>query len=629
MPQNRTFSSPSDYNACTNKKVVIVHKKEIRKGAFMSGVFCKEKIVAGEFICAWNGIQILDSDEIIQKLTNSYDLTKYALSFPGKKSKQMVFSCVCLDKNGLPPRITTQNSKQTATNISLAVFLNEPSPQHVATYDAVSDVVTIFRKSRNTANICLKTQFQRNGVLCPVMFASRDITIGEELTWDYGDLYDRRQYTIDEEKHIFNVSDTSYLATENDNNICRLTCDTVHFKKGLEISDFHPDIFILEDELSETDRSNIEFRTSRYYAGLDYSDNSEDASKIESDVSETIGRKRQKKPSRKKQRHLSRRTITIEDVQKEEENQLVKLRKDVDRSSEDVITRLKTYQLTRKNVRVHALLKNIVLPALATQYEGQYDVRKDFFLPRHRGIEFIRDNESMWHDILKMQQGLFANLKSLTDFPLISIDKMIEKFNPNTYTEQFINQNTNKPETILDWDLLRDQFPLTHFEGMRFLNNLIHIGEMIRRYNKNYDMYQIMLTHVKVWPYENEISKQIQLVFDISRDMLHSCAYKMSHTPSLINIMTRSLKLMVKQLESISTEKEDLVTLTDIFPVHAWTVIRDEIQGLDQDLTTEVEIRTADAILTQKFMAILNTLIELTMLVPVYTSSTRLLQYYS
>jgi len=594
------FTSPSDYTACTNEKVHVVYGQELRDGVEMSGAFCRETLQSGEFICAWNGIQTVDSDELAQ-LSNGYDLTKYALSFPGRTPGEMIFSCVRLDKNGQPPRLPTPDSRYNATDVSLAVFLNEPSPDNVANYNFETQQVTILKKSRNAANVCLKTQRQRNGVLCPLMFSRRLIAKGEELTWDYGDLYDRRHYTYDEEMNVLHVSDKGYSATNAKDNNCKNTCDTVHFQSGLSISAFDPDMFLIEHELDSINRERIDFRTKKYFEHL--------AS------SELVASPLEKKRKRKKQTRISRRTITIENVHDQERQIFIPLRDTIDRMATDVVDRLISYKIKKhKNVdivRGQNIIKHIILPALTIKYDLMYYIRVDFVLSKQKGLAFISSNESMWQDILKMQQRFFANIKSITDLPLkLNTSQLIEKFNPNTYTGLFVNEQTQEQETITDWNAteIREKYPLTYSEGTRFLNRLQYIQEVIATYDYAYTLYQHVVDYAKTQPNDDRC-KHIVSIFELLLQMISRCAYARIYTIGSMKTITKWCEWIHHRLSSSTIEEN--MSLDEMFSVREWKTCRQEIENISIDDTQPENMQLSITALKSEYVSILDKLIPI------------------
>lgn len=567
------FESPSSFDACTNSNVKVVYDRELRKDACMSGAFCLHRqFNPGEFICAWNGRQVIDDDEVVQRLTNIYDLTKYALSFPSGCKKQLLYSAPRLDKHGRPARLPEREEDvKDPQDVSLAVFMNEPSPDSAAIYNASEDKVRIVKEKRNSANVCLRTVKQRNGVVCPLMFASRVIRPGEELTWDYGADYDRHFYTIEAEKGVFDVSKDKYSATEAPNNICRITCDTVEFKKGLAIeTEFSPDLFLLNAEsLTQKDRDQIVFRSDHYLPGRHASDDSTiDNASVDSGTSSEPSITR---PTKRRRRHrLQRRTISVESMQKEEMNDFLQQRSELDRFAQEILQRLNdALKIGRirnpTKLRIIAILKDIIQPAVYLPYEQttplgytvvQHFNRTEFVLSKVDGESFIKaDNDVLWKDVIKMQRMLFLAIDSIIDSSKGSKDVTDDihlKFAPYNFTSIYIRPDYTR-ETIDDWDnpKFRENHPTAHRVGMQFLHKLAHIQDFIQHYNTWHRMLETFNAKEKQeYCRTNGLDWQkLRLCIELGLNMLHNNAYARVNTPGFFEMCYAVIHILVTSVK--------------------------------------------------------------------------------
>lgn len=530
----------------------------MRPGARMSGAFCLHRqINPGEFICAWNGRQILDADNV-ERLINIYDLTKYALSFPTGRKKELLYSAPRLDKFGRPlPLPERASDVGDPRDVSLAVFLNEPSPEHVAVYDPSTDVVRVVPKARNSANVCLRTEKQRNGIVCPLMFASRIIRPGEELTWDYGATdYDRRFYEIDEDKGIFNVSDDKYSATEASTNMCKITCETVEFKHGLAIEPFTPNLFLLDAELlTPAERQRIEFRSDKYLPDRNALDDSSVDTLSIGDVSNPDTSAARPTKRRRRRQSLQRRTITVESMQQEELANLTRGQRDLDGLANGILHRLNAVKPGRirdpTKLRIIAILKNVIQPALYLPYEERTErghtivhhfPRTDFVLTRASGETFIKeDDDVMWKDILKMQHMVFLQVDSIIDAlkNTKESDKIHLKFTPNKYTSIFLRPDGTR-ETTDDWDnpVFQAEHPTAHRVGKQFLRKLEHIEDTIKHYDKWHRMLEAFDAEHNKRSLEETGRRQSdedlmwqkgRRFIEVALNMLHENAYEQIH----------------------------------------------------------------------------------------------------
>ena len=498
-----SFESPSSFDACTNSNVRVVYGREVRPGVRMSGAFCLHRTMQpGEFICAWNGRQVLD-DDAVESLTNIYDLSKYALSFPSGRGKQLIYSAPRLDRRGYPARLPEYEADvDDPRDVSLAVFLNEPSPDNVAMYNSQTDTVRIEHRARNSANVCLRTEKQRNGIVCPLMFASRVIRPGEELTWDYGATdYDRRFYTIDEENDVFGVSSEKYSATEAASNVCRVTCESVAFRQGIPLEPFAPDMFLLQADLGLEDRRRIVFRSDRYLPGRRAGDDmTAETASVSSEPRATPHHDAPPAKRQKRRRRLQRRTITVESMQEEEMRLFNAERLQLDQFANDILHRLNAVKKGRvrdpSKLLIIELLKRIVQPAIYWPYEEttaqgwsimQFFPRVEFVMSKREGEEFVmRENDVIWKDIRKMQNMVFLNIDSTIDALKRNRDTSDEihlKFAPYTYTSIY-RRPDGSLETVEDWDArgFREDHPTAHRIGMRLLRRLAHLQDSIRHY---------------------------------------------------------------------------------------------------------------------------------------------------
>lgn len=574
------FDSPSSFDACTNANVKVVYDREIRRGARMSGAFCLHtQINPGDFICAWNGWQIQDADDV-ERLTNIYDLTKYALSFPTGRKKELLYSSPRLNEYGRPAPLPERESDVVEPrDVSLAVFLNEPSPDTVALYEASTDTVSVVPKARNSANVCLRTEKQRNGIVCPLMFASRTIRPGEELTWDYGATdYDRRFYEIDEDRGVFQVSDEKYSATEASTNVCRITCDSVEFKNGHPIEPFTPDLFLLNADLLTTeDRRRIEFRSDSYLPDRHTTDESTiDTASVDSSTIPDTGSSadRPTKKRRRRQRRLQRRTITVESMQEDAIASLVRQRRELDLFANDILQRLNAVTPGRirdpTKLRIIAVLKSIIQPAVYLPYEERtargYTIihhfpRTEFVLTKADGEAFIlMDDDVIWKDIIKMQHMVFLAIDSIIDAlkqPRDSDDIHL-KFDPYRYTSIYIRADGSR-ETIEDWNnaVFRQDHPMAHRVGMRLLNKIAHIQDSVKHYNTWYQLLarfdaekdKRRKENSRLQNEEDLMWQKGRLFMQLALEMLHNNAYEQVNATSFREICYSGMQALLIKVE--------------------------------------------------------------------------------
>lgn len=472
-----TFDSPAD--AAINPKVRIKYG-EIRNNVHMYGAFCISKIEAGEFICAWNGFQVIDDDKV-DHFTNIYDLTKYVISFPGKRG-QKIFSCVRLDNHGKPklPGTATDDPR----DISLAVFLNEPADNEYALYDIRKDSISRFPKSRNSANVCLKTQPQRKlGIVCPLMFASRDINVGEELVWDYGELYDRKIYEIDEDNKIFNVG-MEYKENIPNSNDCKVTCWTVEFRNKLPIEEFTPNLFLLDKNISAYDMQRIKFRSQKYL--WDFSD-------TESTVTDALEERPIKK--RKKKQKLKIHSVEYTDVHKQDIDDFIKMQKNLNQKADLICAQIQNLKITGKtNPRKKEfieMVKNIFLHSVwreysyihpqTSKYVTQFFIRPDFCLTKSTVETFVNAGDSHWKDIMIMQYKFLQSIEHMCD----KREYFAESIEPNTFARMF-KSLTGVVESISDWqeESFAESFPNASRIAIAFFEKLIHISNIVDHYLK-------------------------------------------------------------------------------------------------------------------------------------------------
>ena len=472
-----TFDSPAD--AAINPKVVIKYG-EIRKNVYMHGAFCTSKIQAGEFICAWNGFQVID-DENVDNFINIYDLTKYVISFPGKGGKN-IFSCVRLDKNGKPKLPDSHTNDR--RDISLAVFLNEPADNEYALYDVRTDSVSWFPKSRNLANVCLRTQPQRKlGIVCPLMFATRDINVGEELVWDYGKLYDRRIYNIDEDNDVFE-SGVEYKNNTSNDNSCKNTCWTIEFKNKLPVEDFSPDLFLNDDELTSDDIRRINYRSKKYMSAF-----SDSATHTTEDVEDHRPIKRRKKKTK-----LKIHSVKQIDVQQQELDDFRSLSKELNMKAEMVLIKIQTLKVTGKTGPAKKafveLVKNTIQHSVWLEYSyqhpqtqkyiSQFFIRPEFCLTEKKVKQFIDNGDSHWKDIMKMQNRFLQNIESMCEKK-----QLTNIFVPNMYAGMF-NSLLGVQESAADWqeNSFVDEFPEASEQASLFFDKLMYISDIVDHYTK-------------------------------------------------------------------------------------------------------------------------------------------------
>lgn len=651
------FSSPSDYEANSNSKTVIVYDQVLRtfngNDIKMAGVFCKESLEPGEFICAWNGVNLIESPTDTQNLINGYDFSNYGLEFP--KGNQIIISCPRLDKNGKPLKPSPSLDKR---DLSMAVFLNEPSPTQEAvlvldkrkftpeekavfsTMDpGTPGIIRLKNKTRNLANVCLDIHKQRNGVIVPIVFAKRKIQVGEELTWEYGGQYLRTHYEFDRKNDSYIVHE-GYEAVSTGNSACSITCETVFFEKPIEISTFNSRMF-MAGEWTEEDILDAKFRTQKYFEHM----------------------KKAAKPENKKRKQrdfesksVVRKTIQMEDIQNRDMKMYMEEYRKFSSIAQGVIDSIRLLKHPNKksgtfNKFLYLMLKHIVLPCISdkrsldpdeltwispnvskrpekivlqknpAQTNLSYFLRPVWALRKVDADKMIKDDDINWKYILKMQLEFFNVLKSILQGELKSFDNFegsFGPFEPNRYTRKFMTSD-NRPETVDDWnsESFQEENALAFRISSEFFKRMYHLQKNVNFFKTLYIMYEKLKT--KFSPLTSE--SPILLRFLQKCQMMFELAILFVETNAIENVLNDWFSVIItvffeKALE-VQPESFDIGLKKLIVDV---TTVVDKLQTIKRNTIvpytkdgTQVELGVADVKFLDKILSIVKTVDEISL----------------
>ena len=182
------FKNINDKIACAPEGLTLKYGLLRKNADHMYGVFTTKEFKRGEFICTWGGIHVLDNQDL-KTVLNYHHLKRYGLAY--KVENKDYYACAPLDAHGFPLK-----------DGPIAPFINEPNKE---TITLLKDDKTDFKNRKpddDYQNICVRAWRQRlnngkgfpGGNIGPVFFAHRDIALGEELVWSYGDEFDRHGY---------------------------------------------------------------------------------------------------------------------------------------------------------------------------------------------------------------------------------------------------------------------------------------------------------------------------------------------------------------------------------------------------------------------------------------------------
>lgn len=648
------FSSPSDFAANSNSKTVIVYNQVLRtfngNDIKMAGVFCKESLEPGEFICAWNGVNLIESPTDTQNLINGYDFSNYGLEFP--KGKKTIISCPRLDKNGKPLRPSPNLDKR---DLSMAVFLNEPSPTQEAVlvldkrkftpeentiFSTMSPgtpgIVRVKKKKRNLANVCVVVHKQRNGVVVPIVFAKRRIQVGEELTWEYGGQYLRTHYEFDRENDSYKVNE-GYEAVSTGNSACSITCETVFFEKPIEISEFDPKMY-MAGEWTEEDILYAKFRSQKYFEHLNKTEKSENKKRKQRDL-ET--------------KSVVRKTIQMEDTQNRDITIYTEEYRKFSGIAQGVIDsiRLLKHPNTKSgmfNKFLYLMLRHIVLPCISdkrsldpdeltwispelsrrpekiilqkspAQTNLAYFLRPVWALRKVDADQMIKDDDINWKYILKMQLEFFNVLKGMIQGEFKSFDNFegsFGPFEPNRYTIKFTTSE-NRPETIDDWqsESFQQENALAFHISSKFFNMMYHLQKNVNFLKTLYPMYEELKTNFS--PLTSEYP--IVLRFLQKCQMMFELAILFLETNAIENVLNDWLSVIIKvffqqalkvQPGSFDVDLKELIVEV--------TRVVDKLQGVKRDTIssytkdgTKLELNDSDADFLDKILFVVKTMDE-------------------
>lgn len=206
----------------------------------------------------WTGRHVAITEEERRRLKNVYDLTHYALTYTANDIE--IFACPRLTSDGTP---LLPHDAKAACERSMAAFLNEPAADEIAILDGNGQIFRR-RKNRNAANVCLKVE--DGGAK---LFAYRDIPAGEELTWCYGALYERRLATIDTSTNRIHFGNSYAVGASVSAYTPGLSLEYVPFLPPV-VETFSRDMFVVP--CSKKAMANMKRRTDIYLKYLETTD---------------------------------------------------------------------------------------------------------------------------------------------------------------------------------------------------------------------------------------------------------------------------------------------------------------------------------------------------------------------
>lgn len=451
------FKSPNDPNASVCSKTKVVYAQLRTNAPKMYGVFCTNKIRAGEFICAWGGVSVEDSPKqrLETHVENAYDLVQYVFQY--KLGRKKIVTCIRLGVDGKP--LNPHDERLKDTDRGSGVFMNEPSKFEVARLVEESKVV-IEQVESNRPNVCMLEHKQpKERLKCPVMYADRDIEKGEELVWFYGPLYVR------EGEYRESVD------TKMRTGCAQQPRQEIKFKQPLPISELTRDSFLIREENESWKRRYLEMlvRTEQFLKELDFVSNintmtfADDAKRVARDrrrcdkmrkavtdaylnVCDTF------EPKRLKIRHNESKVLTIFRILL---NELVTIQV---LETTDQMTGVSTGVLSR-----------VLTPTLG----------KHFFLDATRAYAMIDVDDDNWGDILVMQKAFWIHMKDPITNNTTYSTFMKKVLDPDIYAGIFYKNNDYKAgikETVQSWNAA--EFVSDAQKVLEFFRAIVDLREM-------------------------------------------------------------------------------------------------------------------------------------------------------
>ena len=455
-------------DAMHNPKLEIL-KGQIRKNAPpMAGLFCKTPIAKGEFLCSWGGVTCHDGPILESSISNLYDVVKYALTYTLANGK-VGFVCVRLTSKGEP---IAYRPGMDYRDGCMAVYMNEPSPTHRAfNQDGQLKIEDLKRDKRNLKagpNVCLKLHQQsRPWIVCPVIYALRNIDVGEELVWCYGPDYDRRLYDINYDDEIFQRSVDEYDSYKDLDGACTgdIQWELIHFQKyhrdklQVRLDTISPDMF-LHTPITELERAQMSFRTIRYREQENIPDMITPNAPT---VSETKRRQRKVK------------SITNASLLHDNLREHDRIYKEIHDIAYGVVKDF-TVKKFKKTLQKYEplLLRDTLLEHIFG--ETGYAKEPMFVLRKKEAEEIMATFDPHWIDILRMQKTFWLNLKNCTTTHQ-KFSYFFYTLDPDTYAGIFLSIDDAQKETAQNWNdaIFLDKFKQTRQIVHSFFNVLVDI----------------------------------------------------------------------------------------------------------------------------------------------------------
>lgn len=212
-----------DWNDWVTNPKLVVAKGEARPGVVMHGLYATAPIKANELLLTWSTLMTPYTKETVDYV-NVYDVTMYSMAF-GRDGKGVLASGR-LNETGM--LIDTQ-----------AGYANEPSPKHIARLKS-DGTVSHEAVEHNVANACLYHYSEWGSVWGPVLVATRNIDVGEEVTFYYGSDYIREDIRLGDDMTL-RVGDAYEVADLKSSRCPR--SPWIFFTNKPPLSEWHPRIF--------------------------------------------------------------------------------------------------------------------------------------------------------------------------------------------------------------------------------------------------------------------------------------------------------------------------------------------------------------------------------------------------
>ena len=460
----------------------------------MKGVFCKSKITQGEIICAWNGVAVEfmpDKDEsVIDNLDNFYDTGHYAVAIRINSTKSL-YICPKLDANGQPVLYAPGE---------MAFLINEPGVHHSGKKNKATGELEIRPVQNNHINVCLRV-YNHNGVVCPLLCATRDIRPGEELLWHYGRDYRRDVFEIDRDRRTFtHVGKYKVPGIQERSRGCD-TCTPVLIKGRYETYYSIEDQQKMDPETlkgiffhgNESDKDFVKWKTRQFKAWLSKPSIRAVVTLKESKPTEAVTEAAHEAESssqvHSKEEHAqtSHEEMNYMDKIRKKEN-LQKRIREHRRICGDIATRL----LAKENEAIRSTIKtNIdiakwkgIFSYIMKRIFGpvgrlnRMNPRMDYMFQALIDQEFPPEHDDQLEDLFNMQKNFFQCLDSIADHIIRRTNKAAKKL----FDDYFISLEFNMDDTdmITKWIDMDENVPGRR-ATLHFMTAVVSIGYHVLR----------------------------------------------------------------------------------------------------------------------------------------------------